>query len=76
MVVSEEPFISWELAHLKEPGGALPDETRFMAELGLVRWLYTRDNGYPPLTLHARPGRVRILRPDYPTRDLRPMALR
>lgn len=71
MVLSSEPFIPWELVHLKEPGGPLPDETRFMAQIGLVRWLYTRDSAYPPKTLHARPGRVRVLRPDYPRQDLR-----
>jgi CHAT domain len=70
MVLSSEPFIPWELVHLKEPGGPLPDETRFMAEIGLVRWLYTRDSAYPPQALHARPGRVRVLRPDYPSQDL------
>ena len=71
MVLSSEPFIPWELVHLKEPGRPLPDETRFMAEIGLVRWLYTHDSAYPPQILHARPGRVRILRPDYPRQDLR-----
>lgn len=66
IVLSCEPFIPWELVHLKEPGQPLPDETRFLAETGLVRWLYTRENAYPPLTLRARPGRVRVLCPDYP----------
>jgi hypothetical protein len=65
IVLSCEPFIPWELVHLKEPGGPLPDETRFLAEMGLVRWLYTHGDSYPPETLHARPGRVRILCPDY-----------
>ena len=71
IVLSCEPFIPWELVHLKEPGGPLPDETRFLAETGLVRWLYTRDNAYPPPTLYARPGRVRVLCPDYPDPALR-----
>jgi CHAT domain len=66
IVLSGEPFIPWELVHLKEPGQPLPDETRFLAETGLVRWLYTRDNAYPPLILRARPGQVRVLCPDYP----------
>jgi CHAT domain len=71
IVLSGEPFIPWELVHLKEPGGPLPDETRFLAETGLTRWLYTRDNAYPPQALHARPGRVRTLCPDYPDPDMR-----
>jgi CHAT domain-containing protein len=71
IVLSPEPFIPWELVHLKEPGGTLPDESRFLAETGLVRWLYTGDNAYPPQTLRARPGRVRVLCPDYPDPELR-----
>ncbi len=71
VVLSSEPFIPWELVHLKEPGAPLPDESRFLAETGLVRWLYTRDNAYPPQTLHARPGKVRVIRPDYAEPDLR-----
>ena len=71
MVLSSEPFILWELVDLKEPGVPLPDETCFMAQLGLIRWLYTRDSAYPPETLHAGPGRVRVLRPEYPRQDLR-----
>jgi hypothetical protein len=70
IVLSCEPFIPWELVHLKEPGEPLPDETRFLAEMGLVRWLYTSGDAYPPKTLHARPGRVRVLCPDYPDPDL------
>lgn len=71
VVLSSEPFIPWELVHLKEPGGPLPDESRFLAEAGLVRWLYTRDNAYPPQTLHARPGKVRVIAPDYAEPELR-----
>jgi CHAT domain len=71
VVLSSEPFIPWELVHLKEPGGPLPDESRFLAETGLVRWLYTRDNAYPPQTLHARPGKVRVIAPDYAEPGLR-----
>lgn len=65
MVLSTEPFIPWELVHLKEPGQPLPEESRFLAQIGLVRWLYSDGGSYPPQTLHARPGRVRVLRPDY-----------
>ena len=71
IVLSAEPFIPWELVHLKEPGQPLPDEPRFLAETGLVRWLYTRDHAYLPQTLRARAGRVRVLCPDYADPDLR-----
>src|SRR5690606_9578953 len=40
MVLAEEPFIPWELVHLKEPGKGLPSETRFLGQMGLVRWLH------------------------------------
>jgi hypothetical protein len=65
VVLSSEPFIPWELVHLKEPGQPLPDQSWFLAQLGLVRWLYCGDGSYPTHTLHARPGRVRVLCPDY-----------
>lgn len=64
LVFSEEPFIPWELVHLKEPGGILPPETRFFGQLGLVRWLY--NIGWPTEVLHARPGRCFYVIPDYP----------
>jgi hypothetical protein len=65
VVLSSEPFIPWELVHLKEPGGPLPDGSWFLAELGLVRWLYCGDGAYPTQSLHARDHRVRVLCPDY-----------
>jgi hypothetical protein len=38
-VLSTEPFIPWELVHLKEPGRPqLPNETRFLGQMGMVRW--------------------------------------
>ena len=46
MVISTEPFIPWELVHLKPPGqNHLPDETCFLGQRGLVRWLH--DVGFP-----------------------------
>lgn len=47
LVISTEPFIPWELVHLKPAGQAyLPDEVCFLGQLGLVRWLY--DVGFSP----------------------------
>ncbi len=65
-VISTEPFIPWELVHLKEPGGPLPDESLFLAELGLVRWLHGSWN---PERIRVRPGRARYVVPDYPHPD-------
>jgi hypothetical protein len=66
MAISTEPFIPWELVHLKPPGqNYLPDETWFLGQMGLVRWLH--DVGFPPETLRIRPGvYARYVIPQYP----------
>lgn len=63
-VLGNEPFIPWELVHLREPGKPFPEETRFLGQMGLVRWLY--QGGWPPSRLRIRPGRARYVIPDYP----------
>ena len=65
-VVSTEPFIPWEIIHLREPGRAVDTTapTRFLGEMGLVRWLHN-VNGLPPTSLRARPGKARYVIPDY-----------
>lgn len=66
MVLSTEPFIPWELIHLKQPGQTyLPDETMFLAQMGLVRWLYSCGR-FPPQTILIRKGEVRYIIPHYP----------
>ena len=65
MVISTEPFIPWELVHLKPPGQKnLPDETKFFGQMGLVRWLY--DAGWPPESIQIRNQRVYCIIPQYP----------
>lgn len=64
MVISTEPFIPWELVHIKEPGQMhLPKEMRFLGQMGLVRWLYGTP---PPQTMKVRKGRVYYVIPHYP----------
>ena len=64
-VISTEPFIPWELVHLKDPGKPyLPDEVRFLGQMGLIRWLH--GGGTPPNRLKLRKGRVRYVIPHYP----------
>ncbi len=65
MVISTEPFIPWELVHLKPPGQKnLPDETKFLGQMGLVRWLY--DAGWPPESIQIRNQQVYCIIPQYP----------
>lgn len=67
LVISTEPFIPWELLHLKEVGKALGKDLRFLGQMGVVRWLH--QAGYPPMRISVREGRARFVIPDYPTPD-------
>jgi hypothetical protein len=67
MVISTEPFIPWELVHLKEPGKKLAAATQFLAQLGLVRWLH--EAGWPPERIQIRQGLARSVIPNYPHPD-------
>lgn len=70
MVVSEEPFIPWELVHLREPGEAgMPEETIFLGQMGLVRWLH--NAGIFPDTIKLRRGRALYVIPRYPDPRIR-----
>lgn len=68
MVLSTEPFIPWELVHLKQPGQRLPKETRFLGQMGLVRWLY---GTFPPQTIQIRKEQVFYVIPQYPDKSYR-----
>ena len=68
-VLSEEPFIPWELVHLKPPaqGGipqALPSDLHFFGQKGLVRWLHDRRNA--PREIRIRPKGAYYSIPNYP----------
>ena len=70
-VYADEPFIPWELVHMKEPGKKqLPKESLFLAELGLVRWMLAGDDGVgcdrAPRSLRVRRGKVCAVVPEYP----------
>ncbi|HUE89314.1 MAG TPA: CHAT domain-containing protein [Vicinamibacterales bacterium] len=69
-VVSTEPFIPWEIVHLREPGKPLDPNARslFLGQMGLVRWLHDAG-GLPPAALRIRNGRARYVIPEYPHPD-------
>lgn len=62
LVYADEPYVPWEIVHLKPPTGNREKRTRFLAEGGLVRW---RLGGFPPKEIRVRHGHARSLIPDY-----------
>ncbi|HEY0858002.1 MAG TPA: CHAT domain-containing protein, partial [Albitalea sp.] len=73
-VLSSEPFIPWELVHLRDPNERTAGaDSAFLGELGVVRWLVS---GYPPETLRLRKGKARYVVPAYDGVDALPEAQR
>ncbi len=62
IVYADEPFVPWELVHLKPPDGPRPTKPRFLAQSGLVRW---QLGSFPPKEMRVREGHARSLCPDY-----------
>ncbi len=62
IIYADEPFVPWELVHLKPSTGPRPDRPRFLAQSGLVRW---QLGSFPPRQLRVRQGHARSLCPDY-----------
>jgi hypothetical protein len=62
IVYADEPYVPWELVHLKPPRGPRQKKPRFLAQGGLVRW---RLGSFPPKEIRIRKGRARSLIPDY-----------
>lgn len=66
-VYSSEPFIPWEIVHLKDPKTeTLPSTMTFLGQLGLCRWLWGYEPGYPPEKLQMRKDKFMALVPEYP----------
>src|SRR5690606_11317134 len=70
-VWAHEPFIPWELLYLAPPPRPdgipvpAPADSRFLGELGLVRWLHSHPQW--ATTIEVRPNRAFHLVPDYPS---------
>ena len=62
LLYADEPFVPWELVHLKPPTGPREEKARFLAQGGLVRW---QPGSFPPKEMHVRAGRARSLVPAY-----------
>jgi hypothetical protein len=62
IVYADEPFVPWELVHLKPPTGPRQTKPRFLAQSGLVRW---QLGSFPPREIQVRQGRARSLCPAY-----------
>lgn len=73
-IISNEPFIPWEIVHLKSPGRGgqtrMPRETKFLGQMGVVRWLLP-SAGSPPQRLRIREGRARYVLPKYIAESLK-----
>jgi hypothetical protein len=61
-VISEEPLIPWELLCISDPANPGSNK-RFLAEMGLVRWMYNAS--WPTRQLPLREGRLFSVIPDY-----------
>ena len=62
ILYADEPFVPWELVHLKPPTGPRQTTPRFLAQGGLVRW---QLGSFPPKEMRVRAGRARSLCPAY-----------
>jgi hypothetical protein len=62
-VVADSPYMPWELLYIDDPAGGGEENRGFLAEWGLVRWMYNAV--WPSDTLALRPDRVRYVIPDY-----------
>lgn len=64
-VISDEPFIPWELLYIKQPGKPIRGDSSFLAELGMLRWI--SNTHFAPVSIRLRPGHFRHIVPRYPS---------
>jgi hypothetical protein len=61
-VISTEPFVPWELVFLKNPNEKGIRDGKFLAELGLTRWVH---GNWHPAVVRIRDGRSHYVASDY-----------
>jgi hypothetical protein len=62
IVYTDEPYVPWELVHLKPARGKRGTTPMFLAQGGLVRW---QIGSFPPRRMRVRRGRARSICPVY-----------
>lgn len=62
-ILSDEPFLPWEMVYVSDPGARTLTGGKFLAELGACRWLY---GATAPTVVQVRPGHARYVIPEYP----------
>ena len=70
---ADEPFVPWELVHLKPPDGPRPTKAQFLAQNGLVRW---HLNSFPPRADPGAQGAREVAVPGVPRPAVRPLRTR
>jgi len=63
-VISDEPFIPWELLYLKQPGKPAKPDSCFLVEKGMLRWV--SNMGFAPTHIRLRDNHFKFVVPKYP----------
>lgn len=63
-VISDEPFIPWEILYIKQPGKPARADSCFMAEMGMLRWV--SNIHFAPTEIRLREAHFRHIVPRYP----------
>lgn len=64
----EEPFVPWELLYITEPGEAVVPDSKFLGELGLIRWAH---GNVAPKRVSIEKGKAKYIAPVYSSNNLK-----
>lgn len=67
-IIAREPFIPWEIVHLRNPDGrGMPDEPMFLAQKGMIRWMDGGGkDGCAAEEIRIKNGNALYVIPEYP----------